>query len=790
METMVYKDATRSVDERAEDLLSRMTLEEKINQLSCHLVPGLAPDADKMVNIENGIGELAVMSGQFTPEAEAALVNALQKKVIASSRFGIPAIFHCEALTGLTAPCAAQFPMSIAMGATFDPELLREIADEIRRQSVAVGIRQALSPNFDIARDLRWGRVNETYGSDPTLVTEMACAFVDGLQGDDPTRGVAATAKHFLGYSSTEGGVNMARTAASGRELREVFAKPFEAAIRRHGLMSVMNSYSEWNGQPICASKSILTDLLRDDLGFDGLVVSDYMSVDRLIKNFHVAEDYTNAAVRCLNAGLDIELPEQVSYNAKLIEKIENRELDEAVIDRSCRRVLALKFKLGLFEQPFALEGEALTKVFHTPQQYALGLDAAKKAMTLTKNNGILPLDGKARKIAVIGPTGNNLRRMFSSYTAAGMLEVMMFAHDSMAGTSDASTGRAVNVIAEEKTAEIDGLLAQLYPHAKTIYRALEERNPNIEYVEGCDYIDPTKTGFDAAVEAARQADVVILTVGGKNGTGATCTGGENVDSASLGLPGAQEELLRKVIAENENVIVVHTDAKPLCSEYAYEHAAAILEAWFCCADAGEAIAQTINGENVPGGRLPHDVPRGSGVTYYHYQNNASHVLTLQNLGMVGYADRCTMTLRPFGYGLSYTSFRYSDLKLEAKQTDGTPELKVSVTVENTGEVAGDEVVQLYGKDLFASMIRPYHELLGFKRVTLPPGKKKIVTFTFNLNIMAFIGESGEWICEAGDYRFFVGTNSDDERLSVDYQCEKTTTVQPGERSFFAVANS
>lgn len=785
---MDYLDKTRSPRERAEDLLSRMTLEEKIHQLSCHLVPGLAPEAEKMVSIENGIGELAVMSGQFTPEAEARMVNALQEKVIASSRFGIPALLHCEALTGLTAPCAAQFPMSIAIGASFEPSLLRRIADEIRQQMVAVGIRQALSPNFDIARDLRWGRVNETYGSDPTLVTEMACAFVDGLQGEDPREGVAATAKHFLGYSCTEGGVNMARTASGGRELREVFAKPFEAAIRGHKLLAVMNSYSEYDGRPICADRRVLTELLREELGFEGLVVSDYMSVDRLVKNFRVAEDVGDAAVQCLRAGLDVELPEPAGYNAGLIEKVKQGVLDEAVIDRSCLRVLELKFRLGLFEKPFAAEGEMLSQVFHNPRQYALAHEAARKAMTLTKNSGILPLTDRSCKIAVIGPTGNNLRRMFSTYTAAGFLEIMLFAQNSMAGTTDAASGRFENRIAEEKTAEIEGLLSQLYPQAKTIYAALAEKYPHISYVEGCDYIDPEKTDFEAAVRAASEADVVILTVGGKNGTGATCTNGENVDSASLDLPGAQEELLQRVIAANANTVVVHTDAKPLVSIYAYEHAAAILEGWFCCADAGTAIAETICGENVPSGRLPHDVPYGSGVMSYHYQNNASHVYTLQNLGTVGYADRRRCTLRPFGYGLSYTRFAYSDLRLEAEENGAAPTLTVSVTVENTGSVAGDEVVQLYGKDLVASCVRPYHELLGFKRVTLGPGEKKSVRFTFNLDALSFIDEAGEWICEAGDFRFFTAANSDDESLSVDYRLNKTVKIDPSTRCFWATA--
>lgn len=781
-----YLDTTLSARERAEDLLKKMTLEEKVNQIACKLLPMPIPGLEDLLPLENGIGQIAVMGGKDTPVEHADAIRKLQERVMASSRFKIPAIFHCEALSGPAFPGSLTFPTSISLGATFEPELVREMGDYIRRQMFSVGVRQALSPVLDVGRDLRWGRINETYGNDPTLVTEMSCAFVDGIQGKSHKEGVAATAKHFLGYSATEGGINMAKTTADFRDLRMNYAKPFEAAIRKSGLMSVMNSYSEWEGRPICASKKILTDLLRTELGFDGLVVSDYMSVERLVNNFHVADSLKDAAAQCLKAGLDLECPDSSAYNEHLIAAVKEGLVDEAYIDISCRRSLELKFNLGLFEKPFPEDSETIRQTFDDEVYKRKSLEAARKAMTLTKNEGILPLTDKGIKIAVIGPVGNSLRKMWSTYTSLAFEEMLVGNAGAMAGIGD---GQEVgNLFGQGDNPEMsESLIRRRYPEAKTIFEALNEKYPNVQFITGCHYQNPEDKDIETAVKAAEKADVVILTLGGKNGYGPGATNGEGIDSAAIGLPGAQEELLEAVGRANSNFIVVHTDAKPLVSSYAYENAKAILEGWLCCTYAGQAIAETIAGEMNPGGRLQQDVPYSDGILSYHYQNNASHYSTLQSLGAGAYNDCRGVVARPFGYGMSYTSFMYDNAKLEV-QNGEIPILKVSVSVKNTGDRAGDEVVQLYGKDVLGSVVRPYEEMLGFKKIHLEAGEEKIVVFSFKVDIMSFIDEEGKWTCEKGAYLFYIGRDSDDESHYLEYILPDDIIVEAGKREFFAEA--
>ena len=783
-----YLDANLSPKERALDLLSKMTLEEKVNQLTTTMVIAPMPEVEQSVSVDQGIGQLAVMSGKQEPKEHAAMIRSLQDKVLNSSRLRIPAIFHCEALTGPTFPKALTYPTSISLAATFEPELVHEMGEGIRRQMVAVGARQALSPVLDITRDLRWGRLNETYGNDPNLVSQMATAFISGLQGEDHTKGVAATAKHFLGYAVTEGGLNMAKTMLDWRELREVHAKPFEAAIREANLLSVMNSYSEWNGRPICASKQILDDLLRKELGFSGLVVSDYMSIDRLVNNFHVAKDLQDAAIQCLEAGLDVECPLPTAYNKNLVEAVNQELIEEKFIDQSCLRSLELKFKLGLFENPYPEDDAIIEEVFNNERHNIGSLEASRKAMTLTKNTGILPIKNKTAKILVVGPTGNRLRSMWSTYTALGLEEMLMASMESMAGLTsegDQALDPAAAFTGRVEPEIVEAMIRGRHPQAKTIFEALNEEFPNIEFLPGCDYADPEKTAIEEAVEAAQQAEIVILTVGGKNGYGKYSTSGEGIDNASFGLPGAQEKLLQAIGEVNENLIVIHTDAEPLVSPYAYENAQAILEGWLCCTYAGQAIAETIVGANNPGGRLQQDVPYADGIYTYHYQQNASHYTTLQSLGANAYNDQKQVVARPFGFGLSYTDFEYTNLKSQVSE-DPIPVITISVDVTNTGSVKGDEVVQLYGKDMTGSVIRPVRELLGFKRVSLEPSETKSVTFEFKIDILSFVDMNEDWICEAGEYQFFISQNSDDETQGISYELEKTLLIDYKERDFWA----
>ncbi|MHB8127851.1 MAG: beta-glucosidase family protein [Mobilitalea sp.] len=782
-----YLDSTLSIKERVDDLISKMTVEEKVNQLACVMVIAALDNASDKFTLHAGIGQVAIMGGMNTIMEHAQLIKEVQEKVIKSSRFGIPAIIHAEALSGPVVPNACTFPTSISLGATFEPEIVKDMGERIRKQMYTLGIRQALSPVLDVARELRWGRVSETYGMDPTLNSMMSCAFVQGIQGEDLTKGVAATAKHFLGYSQTEGGINMTKTVIDARDLREVFAKPFEAAIRKSNLKSVMNSYSELNGRPICASKTILTDLLREDLGFDGLVVSDYMSVPRLVENFHVANDIQDAAIQCLEAGLDVELPTQQGYGKELIEAVEKGLMDVKYVDISCRRSLTLKFELGLFENPYPIM-ENIEEVFNNAEDNIKSLEAARKVMNLTKNEGILPIKNKNAKVAVIGPTGDSLRAMYACYTSISMEEMGTGSgFEAMAGlesSNDTPDGMFSRV---EHPEIIEPLIEKRYPDGMTIFEAVKEKLPNARFAKGCHTNLDTMTDIAKAVALAKDSDIVIMTLGGKNGWGMHCTSGEGVDASRIDLPGRQEELLEAVYAVNSNMIIVHTDSRPLISEFAYEHVPAILEGWLCCTYGPEAIAETLVGENNPAGRTPVDVPKANGIApLYHYQRNASHPKTGGlNAGL--YIDREGYLSRPFGYGLSYTTFEYSNISLQTSE-DKVPVIQISIDITNTGNVCGEEVAQLYGSDKIGSMIRPYQELMGIKRISIKVGEKKNVKFTFSLDELAFINQDGKWVVEAGEFVFFVGSNSEDYNNKVFYTMKNTVEIDYTKRDFFAKA--
>ena len=552
--------------QRAAALLKELSLEEKVRQLGCTML--VSEDTDLTAkDLSGGIGEIALLDICEEPEALAARLRDVQQYVMEHSPHRIPALFHCEALGGPVVPHTVLYPNSIGLGATFDTALVRDMANTIRTQMRAMGILHALSPVLDVAKDLRWGRVNETYGGDPTLSAAMSCAFVQGLQGDDLSTGVAATAKHFLGYSQTVGGLNLTRTQADARELREVFAKPFEAAIRKAGIRTVMNSYSEWEGRPVCASRKLLTDLLRSELSFDGLVVSDYRSVQRLLDDIlATADDITDAALQCLTAGLDMELPDRLGYADGMTHAFAEGKVDISYLDRAVLRVLTLKFELGLFDEPYPQWQQYHAAAFAPTA--AAEQRATRESIVLTKNEGnTLPLTDRSIKLAVIGPGASSLRLLYGGYTQPSMLEMFQVVQDSsaMAGVGDKSTAKPVR---KYDLAATDREIHKSRPEAKTIFETLQELYPNCTYTQGCDYLDPTQTDFAAALAAAESADAVILCLSGKNGWGRHCDTGEGNDAASLDLPGAQEELARVVLAANPRTIVTHTDGRPLTSPH------------------------------------------------------------------------------------------------------------------------------------------------------------------------------------------------------------------------------
>ena len=784
--TQIYKDKSRPILERVEDLLSRMTLHQKIRQLSCIMATDQMSDEE----FADGIGQIYYYARDLEPEQVAVATMRINTMVKRQNPFGIPPIIHNEALSGLIDKGHALFPTSIGLGATFMPELVEEMGGHIRRDMLNVGIRQALSPVLDLARDFRWGRTGEDYSSDPTLVAEMACAYIRGLQGDKPEEGIIATAKHFLGYSVPENGLNCSRTQTDKQDIMENFAKPFEAAIRKAGLRSIMNSYAEFEGEPVCSSESILTDLLRDELGFDGIVVSDYTSVEKLHGTFKTAETPKDAGIQALIAGMDCELPSAFGYGTELEEAVKNGELDVKYVDRAVRRVLKQKFELGLFDT----EQKPYEKIDLSESDRLSG-KIAQSVITLVKNNGILPLK-KDKHIAIIGPTANTIRALNGGYTwpssHASMLMIMNYEAGNMNGVNaiyDIYAGSSQNALSKEEIeAEVDRVIKCDHPGAASILEELQKRYERVTYAPGCGFIGDDRSGLSAAYEAARDADVVVLAVGGKIGWDNDCTCGEGMDNVDIGLPGIQEELLHTVIKANKNVVVVHTDVKPLVSPYAYENAAAVLEAWMPGPFGGAAVAKAIAGELTPGGRLPVDVPRHTGQTpiYYYQHHQCRGNLELEKELNQQYRTVPTSPQLPFGFGLSYTEFAYTDTSFSVDETEGIPTITICITVKNTGMYDGDDVIQLYGVDRCASIVRPHKILLGFRRVTLKSGEGTRIVFKFRLDQLAFPDKKGRWLLEKGDFDFLLAENAESTIETFAYHLTDTRVIDRRKRGFWA----
>lgn len=792
-----YMDTSLTANERAKDLLSKLSVREKVRQISCSSVMMFMPP--EMQDLEDGTGAATIgftSDGRFVDD-----VRTIQDYVIEHSPHRIPALFHTEGLAGpLCLFGGNQYPISIGLGATFEPEIVQKMSEHTRRQLLANGVRHALSPVSDLARDLRWGRCNETYGGDPTLSSAMTVAFVKGMQGDDPKTAVASCCKHFLGYSMGEGALNCHQTLLSYNQIREQFAKPFEAAIHEANVMTIMNSYAIVNGRPVTANKAVLTDLLRNDLHFGGAVVADYGSISQIKTPYCLAENNADAARIALEAGLDVELPDHVIYSDELVEAVEEGRVDIALVDRAAERMLTLKFELGLFENPYSI-GDYDTAMDNTEANKG-SLEAALKSMTLLKNDGILPLTSKEIKVALIGPAADSLRMMYSHYTATATREMIaLLMSKQNAKREDADFTNVLNQGREEDR-QIDGgapqpasiedrkfydnEIKQAYPDAKTMLDALGERFVNLKFAEGCDYKGSDRSGFADAIKLAAASDVVILAVGEKNGIDASSTSGEGLDSVSLSLPGVQDELVQRIYETNKNMILVHTGCRPLCWEWAYDNIPAILEAWLPCTYGAEAISRVICGEYAPAGRTPVDLPRSAAHSpIYHSQYRGSSSDDHSGTDGTGYVGSRSTSLRPFGYGLSYTDFEYENPTLNF---DDNGNIEISLDVRNIGKLDGEEVVQLYGIDTTASMVRPRQELVGFKRVHLGCGETKRIKFKFNIDILSFIGEDGKWLVESGEFRFFVGGHSKDKRIEMNYHLNATRYIDPNKRCFYATA--
>jgi beta-glucosidase-like glycosyl hydrolase len=794
--------------QRAEDLLSKMTIEEKAMQLSCLYPMGLL-GAEGPIRSEldsqlgKGIGHIAGLGsfGHKTPETIARTVNSIQRYLVTETRLKIPAIFHNEALNGVVAPHFMHFPTSIALAATWDPEAVEEMAKIQRRQLRSIGILQAFAPVMDIARDARWGRVHETYGEDPYLVSSMSVAFTRGMQGDDFREGVLATAKHFLGYAVTEGGQNMAAVAVGARELHDVYARPFEAAIRLAGLGSVMASYSEFDGVPIHVSHEVLTRLLRGRLGFNGTVVSDYVGVGWAQTRQKVAATAEEVGSLALAAGMDIEFPTVHGYGQVLAKAVQNGKVFESLLNESVLRVLRDKFALGLFDNPYLHEDPVKIRAVASEGADLSQRLAAESVTLLKKEKGLLPLSHDIAKVAVIGPHADSTIVGFPAYTYPAALQMLrtMFAggETSMAGTDSSRQWLPAEAAAAMKTEFQDFLNVNLEDYVRSSYpavslsEAIRKLLPNakVTAITGTGVVPSEPTDIPAAVAAAKNSDVVILYVGGHSAwSGKDRTEGEGQDTANIDLPSQQVDLINAVTDVGKPTVAVVSMGLPQGVAAVIDRLPAVLTAYYGGPRQGVAIADALLGITNPGGKLPYTLPRHVGqVPIHHGQRTGSGYRRTATDIHKGYLDMPSTPLFAFGHGLSYTTFDYTPIKLESDTVDVGGELRLYLTVTNTGKRRGTEVVQLYIADTATGVTLPAQQLVGFARLDLEPGASNKVSFVVPMSLLGYTGISGTFVFEPGPMEVSAGSSSNDIRSSAKFTVTgKTRTICGENRTFLS----
>ncbi|MCM8730621.1 glycoside hydrolase family 3 N-terminal domain-containing protein [Hephaestia sp. GCM10023244] len=743
----LYRDAGAPVADRVDDLIRRMTLEEKVAQLEV-VWTGKTNifdtndqfDAAKMSKVyPGGIGGVArpadahgPISPRELPWRDTAqtirLVNAMQRWAMTRTRLGIPILFHEEGLHGYAALGATSFPIPIGLASSWDADLVRRTNVITAREIRARGVTQVLSPVVDIARDPRWGRIEETFGEDPYLVGELGVAAVEGLQGPGRARvlkpgHVFATLKHLTGHGQPESGTNIGPAPLSERELRENFFPPFEEVIRRTGVAAVMPSYNEIDGVPSHASKWLLTDVLRGEWGFKGAVTSDYSAIDQLKDIHHVAGDLEQAARLALAAGVDMDLPDGLSYQT-LVKQVREGKVSEARIDEAVRYVLDMKFRSGLFENPYA-DVAAAQAITNNAEARALALESAQKSIVLLKNDGLLPLKPTGT-IAVIGP--NAAKAHLGGYYG----------------------------IPPHAVSLLDGIKAKVGNSARIVYAEGVKITENDDWwADEVTLADPAQNRqrIAAAVEAAKGADTIVLNIGGNEQTSREAWADNHLgDRDDITMVGEQQELFDALKALGKPIVVVLTNGRPLAVNEVAEQANALVEGWYGGEQGGNAMADVLFGTVNPGGKLPVTIARSVGQLPLFYNHKPS--------AQRGYLFDTTEPLFPFGYGLSYTSFEIGAPRLSARTIGIAGSVTVSVDVTNTGKVAGDEVVQLYIRDKESSVTQPVKELKGFRRVTLAPGEKQTLTFTLTPNAFALWNIDMQRVVEPGAFDIMVGPDS------------------------------
>jgi beta-glucosidase len=745
--TLPYRDAKVPVDQRVTDLLSRMTLEEKIAQLEgawenkqfFHDPQELFVD-DKgqflperaAALMKNGLGEISRPSENRDPRAMVEYTNTVQKWMRDNTRLGIPVIFHDECLHGHVAPKATSYPQAIALASTWDPPLLHEIFTATAAEARARGVQQCLAPVLDLARDPRWGRTEETYGEDPYLVSRLGVAAITGYQGTGPgidKAHVMATAKHFAVHGQPEGGTNVGPANYSERTIREYWLKPFEAAVKEAHVATVMPSYNEIDGIPSHSNKHLLLDILRHEWGFQGLITSDYFGPTELRTVHHIVATEEEAGKLAFESGVDVELPFNQAYGS-LIDQVKAGKVAESEVDRSVSRVLKAKFLAGLFDDPY-VNADYAEKITNSAEHQQLALKAAHEAIILFKNqDNLLPLaKNKYKRIAVIGPNAAELH---------------------LGGYSN-QPGRGVSVL--------QAIKAKVGSSAEVLYALgckITESNPDWDadkVVVGDPALNAKR--IDEAAKVAATADLVILALGGNEQTSREAWAVNHPgDRDNLDLLGNQDDLVKAVLATGKPTIVFLQHGRPNSINYIAEHVPAILDGWYLGQEGGTAIADVLFGDYNPAGRLPITVPRSTGQLpdYYYQKPSAKRE----------YLGSTVLPLFPFGWGLSYSTFKYANVRTTPDSIGPQGRTTISVDVTNSGAVRGDEVVQLYIRDDVSSVTRPVKELRGFRRITLNPGETKSVEFTLGPEELSFLNRDMHRVVEPGTFTIMVGGNSID----------------------------
>jgi beta-xylosidase len=763
-----WRDGSRPLPERVRLLMDAMTLEEKVAQLygvwtAIGEGEEVAPNQHEFAAplppwaelTKPGLGQLTRVfgTGPVEPLTGARVLAQTQRDLVDGSRLGIPAIAHEECLSGFTAWQATVFPTPLAWGATFDPSTVEAMAAGIGGLMRSVGVHQGLSPVLDVTFDYRWGRTEETIGEDPYLVASLGSAYTRGLESS----GIVATLKHFAGYSASSAGRNHAPVRLGPRDFRDVVLPPFETALREGGARSVMNSYAAIDGVPPGADPTLLTGLLRETLGFTGVVVADYFAVSFLETTQRVAGSPGEAAALALDAGIDVELPTVRCYGEPLLERLRSGEVPETLVDRAVERVLLQKGELGLLDAGWDPEPEALRSGkpidFDPPHMRQLARTIAERSVILLENAAdVLPLRSPSR-LAVVGPCADEVLSLMGCYAFPNHVGVQH---------PDLPLGVELPTLLDAVRAE--------FPDAEVTSAA------------GCPVQEVDRSGIAEAVGLAQGADVCVVVLGDVAGLFGRGTSGEGCDADDLRLPGAQTDLLEALLETTTPVVVVLLTGRPYALGSAVGRAAAIVQAFFPGEEGAGAVAGVLSGRVNPSGRLPVQVPRTPGGSPGTYLQPP-----LGGKSDISAADPTPCF--PFGHGLSYTAFEYADLRLDGTEPGADPfrlptdgEVAVSCTIRNTGSRAGAEVVQLYLRDPVASVVRPVRQLIGFARVELEPGAAAEVTFTVHADRTSFTGRDLQRLVEIGDIEVEVAASSEDPRLVAPLQLVGTPRLVGADR--------